>query len=238
MDSNDVFPGMNVNIYVNGFYMLGIIIGCLVLFGLAQYSSWIYVAILLIFMVGVWFLFNINWKRISKKSKNTKKHTNKSKEKSEVFHVSNNLFSYEDAQQVCKAYNGRLATYDDMVSAHKSGADWCTYGWSDDQNVFYPTQKSKYDKLKAIPGHEHDCGHPGVNGGYIEDKSILFGVNCYGKKPDPNADELALMSIAPSLPITQQDIEMENNLAYWKQNKSKLLLAPFNQSKWHSYNRI
>jgi hypothetical protein len=36
--------------------------------------------------------------------------------------------------------------------------------------------------LQKIKGHEHDCGRPGVNGGYIANPLVKFGVNCYGNK--------------------------------------------------------
>ena len=36
-----------------------------------------------------------------------------------------------------------------------------------DQMALYPTQKKTYNKLQTIKGHEHDCGRPGINGGYI-----------------------------------------------------------------------
>jgi hypothetical protein len=29
------------------------------------------------------------------------------------------------------------------------------------------------------------CGFPGINGGYFQNKNLLLGVNCYGKKPPP-----------------------------------------------------
>ena len=160
-------------------------------------------------------------------------------EEEEVFHIANKLFNYKDAQSVCKAYGGRLANYKDLEQSYKKGADWCTYGWSEDKNVFFPTQQTKYDKLSTIKGHEHDCGHPGINGGYIANDSYLFGVNCYGKKPEITDAEKILMSITPQLPIDPQDIDMENNISKWKKNKSKLLLMPFNTTDWNEpYVRI
>ena len=54
-----------------------------------------------------------------------------------------------------------------MEDAYEDGADWCSYGWSEDQMAFFPTQKEKWKKLQKIEGHKHDCGRPGINGGYI-----------------------------------------------------------------------
>ena len=38
-------------------------------------------------------------------------------------------------------------------------------------------------KLQKRKGHKHDCGRPGINGGYIGNTNIKYGVNCYGYKP-------------------------------------------------------
>jgi hypothetical protein len=48
--------------------------------------------------------------------------------KQEVFHVSDNKYNYEDAKAVCAAYDGRLATYNEINQAYNDGADWCGYG--------------------------------------------------------------------------------------------------------------
>merc|ERR1711991_738171 len=83
----------------------------------------------------------------------------------EVFNVSKNNYTYDEAKAICKAYGAKLATYNQIEDAYKSGAEWCNYGWSADQMAFYPTQKSTWKKLQKIKGHEHDCGRPGINGG-------------------------------------------------------------------------
>ena len=33
------------------------------------------------------------------------------------------------------------------------------------------------------PNRKDVCGLPGINGGYIDNPNIRFGVNCYGYKP-------------------------------------------------------
>ena len=38
--------------------------------------------------------------------------------KEEVFNISNNLYSYQDAKAVCKAMGSRLATYDEIEDAY------------------------------------------------------------------------------------------------------------------------
>ena len=60
---------------------------------------------------------------------------------SEVFNISNNKYTYEDAQAICKSYDASLATYDQIERAYNNGAEWCNYGWSDGQMILFPTQK-------------------------------------------------------------------------------------------------
>ena len=45
----------------------------------------------------------------------------------EVFNVSRNIYTYEDALPVCKALGAELATFEQVQEAHKQGADWCNY---------------------------------------------------------------------------------------------------------------
>uniref|UniRef100_A0AB39J763 Extracellular Link Domain-Containing Protein n=1 Tax=Florenciella sp. virus SA2 TaxID=3240092 RepID=A0AB39J763_9VIRU len=103
----------------------------------------------------------------------------------EVFHIPDNIFTYDEAKKVCEYYDARLANYDELERSYNNGSNWCSYGWSKDQLALFPTQKSLYNYLKTIPGHEHDCGRPGINGGFFKNKYLKFGVNCYGKKPKP-----------------------------------------------------
>jgi hypothetical protein len=160
-----------------------------------------------------------------KEVKEEKKCENK-KDDGEVFHIPRNKYSYNDAMDVCKRLNSRLATYDEVEDAYKNGANWCSYGWSDDQLALFPIQKSVYNDLKKINGHEHDCGRPGVNGGYISNKSSKFGINCYGKKPyitDKDKDFMDRYSYSPAISDASY-----NNM----EKVTDLLVAPFNKEKW------
>ena len=150
----------------------------------------------------------------------------------QVYHIPNNNYTYDDANAICKAYGNRLATYKEIDSAYDSGADWCSYGWSEDQMALYPTQYKKWTDLQKIQGHEHDCGRPGINGGYIANPNVKFGVNCYGYKPKINQLEADLMKNTSLYPLTQKDIDFENRIQYWKNKINNILIAPFNSSKW------
>ena len=48
----------------------------------------------------------------------------------EVFYVGDNTFTYDKAENVCKAFDAELATYSQIEQAYNAGAEWCGYGWS------------------------------------------------------------------------------------------------------------
>lgn len=152
--------------------------------------------------------------------------------KPQVFNIPENVYTYEDAKAICKAYDARLATYEEMEETYEGGGEWCNYGWSDDQMALFPTQTKTWDKLQKIKGHENDCGRPGVNGGYVANADMKFGVNCYGFKPDIKPKEQELMSTVPIYPKTEQDIAMENRVKYWKDKLDQVIVSPFNHNSW------
>jgi hypothetical protein len=80
------------------------------------------------------------------------------------------------------------------------------------------------------------CGRPGVNGGYIEDPSLQFGVNCYGIKPTPSPDELDKMNKNNVPNFALQDPITKAKLDYWKKNKNQFLnLNAFNYNQWSEH---
>lgn len=160
------------------------------------------------------------------------------KEKNEVFNVSNNLYSYHDAGALCKAMGSRLATYDEVEDAYTNGAEWSTYGWSEGQHAYFPTQKETWNKLQKIKGHENDLGRPGVNGGYFSNPNVRFGVNCYGVKPPMTDSEKALMDAKKDrvYPKTQEDQMLDAKVEFWKANKDKMIvLSGYNNEAWSRY---
>jgi hypothetical protein len=150
----------------------------------------------------------------------------------EVFNISNNKYTYNDAKSICSAYNSRLATYKEVEDSYNAGGEWCNYGWSDNQLALFPTQESSYNKLQKIKGHENDCGRPGVNGGFIDNAEIRFGVNCYGVKPKPSQKDEDLMKARQIYPKSPKDIDLEKKVDYWKTNLDKVTLSAFNHDKW------
>lgn len=158
--------------------------------------------------------------------------------KDQVFNVSNNYYTYDDAQAVCKAFDARLATYDEIESAYNNGAEWCNYGWSEGQMAFFPTQKNTWEKLQDNPLHKNSCGRPGINGGYFDNPHIKFGVNCFGKKPKPTDLEKKMMEATQDEPVpqTEEEIALDEKVKYYKENGDKLLqLSSFNKDKWSRY---
>jgi hypothetical protein len=150
----------------------------------------------------------------------------------EVFNVSRNIYTYHDAAAVCAALDSELATYDQVQTAYKQGGDWCNYGWIQGQMAVYPTQQDTYDKLqKGYPQYHNACGKPGVNGGYFDDPELLFGVNCYGKKPSKSAmDELNMSQVA--LPPTTEQIAFEKRVQKFRDEMDNTTVLPFNKNSW------
>jgi len=159
---------------------------------------------------------------------------NSGNQKEEVFNISNNLYTYDDARIVCNAYGARLATYDDIEKSYNDGGEWCNYGWSEDQMIYYPTQKATWNELQKYPDKKNNCGRPGINGGYIENPYVRFGVNCYGVKPKPTQKDLDFMDAQNHsiVPRTQEDIDLDKKVQFWKKNAHKININSFNGDKW------
>ena len=156
----------------------------------------------------------------------------------EVFNVSNNLYTYDDAQAICSAYDAKLASYDQVEDSYNNGGEWCNYGWSDGQMALFPTQKNTWDTLQKTDNHKNDCGRPGINGGVISNPYMKFGVNCYGKKPKASSGELAKMKSNQNkaYPKTIDDQVVDAKVKYWKENAAKMLsINSYNKDKWSEY---
>ena len=141
----------------------------------------------------------------------------------EVFYVSDNKFTYEEAQYVCKAYDAELATYLQVEQAYNNGAEWCGYGWSAGGLALFPTQQASWEARMADPDVKKRgmCGRPGVNGGYF-DPSMEFGANCYGIKPPKPANWKASK-------------ENDRLLGIFKDQVSKFVLDPYKKDTWSKY---
>lgn len=101
------------------------------------------------------------------------------KREDEVFAITDQLYSYEEAKEKCKAYDSELATYQQIVKYYNNDGYWGPYyAWSKN-GAFYPMQPCEFTKLRR---HGRMVGPPGVNGGKFR-KHLRFGASCYGIKP-------------------------------------------------------
>lgn len=150
----------------------------------------------------------------------------------EVYHIPGNHYTFENARALCGAYDGKLANIKQLQEAYEKGGEWCSYGWSEDQMALFPTQYKHWKRLQKIKGHENDCGRPGINGGYIDNPNIRFGVNCYGHRPKITALESEIMEATPDFPITRQQQKFDEKVKYWKDRLDDILVSPFNATNW------
>jgi hypothetical protein len=143
----------------------------------------------------------------------------------EVFYVSDNIFTYDQAPAVCKAYGAQLADYSQVESAYNSGAEWCGYGWTKGGLALFPTQYNtwKANQDEANVEKRTECGRPGINGGYF-DPLTKFGVNCYGVKP--------------SKPVGHQneiDKQLQRTVNMFKNKLKSFTVAGFAKKQWSEY---
>lgn len=125
----------------------------------------------------------------------------------QVYNIKGN-FTYEQANTICTEECGQLATINQLIDSYKKGAEWCNPSWSAEQNVLYPAQK----KASCMPNTL-----PGINGGKQE-KTKLYGANCYGSKPI-NKD------FKPKCPSKKK-----------RQCKAPLnSISPFNELQWSQF---
>ena len=149
----------------------------------------------------------------------------------QVFNVGNNIYTYEEAQKVCKVFDASLASYDQIESAYNDGGEWCNYGWSADQMAFFPTQKSTWNKLQYSEQTKNSCGRPGINGGYFSNPYIRFGANCYGVKParpkgwEPSSSNTLLQNANTTPPESDET----------KKLRQQAEINSFNTSEWSRY---
>ena len=126
--------------------------------------------LILIFSLILYFLLNIKYEKFYVHTPTT-------------INIDNNIFSYKEAEKVCKTFNSELASKEQVEKAHEEGANWCNYGWSKGGLALYPIQKEYYQELKnSDSGKKNQCGYPGVNGGKLN-PNLKLGINCYGIKP-------------------------------------------------------
>lgn len=171
----------------------------------------------------------------------------------EVYSSNRNIWTYDDAEAVCKAQNSELATYEQLVEAAENGANWCNLGWvksdtSDDSDPYkyahYPVQKSTFDKIKSQNSGRDACGktwnskYDGKDftiqgGGYNKNK--LLAVNCFGIKRDAKIDEISQMHQLGKGPSNAELEEKINDIKHLTDN---MTLVPYTNTQWSEYGSV
>lgn len=153
------------------------------------------------------------------------------KREPEVFHISDQIYPYDQAACKCAAYGAELATKSQVIDAYNEGANWGTYGWSAGQQAFYPVQKDAYFRClkRTDPERWYECRGPGVVGGRFK-KGVRFGVNCFGIRPEGH------VSIPkPTGPPTQEEVCMITGDYKSNHQLRGDDVSSFNRNKWSVY---
>lgn len=158
-------------------------------------------------------------------------------EKEEVFHVPNQIFTYEEAKLFCKQLGVRMANLNDLKRAYLKGASWMTLGWTDNQLGLYVLQPHN---VRRYP----EAGHVGINGGYFKDAKLRMGINCYGvkPKPDPKRLEIAysdLQEVDGAGPFGEDKKTVDAVADYMAQLKAgDIVISPWNNTRWSVSSKV
>ena len=145
----------------------------------------------------------------------------------QVFNIKENIYTLDDAPGVCGALGADVATINQLIDAHKGGADWCNVGWTKDGLAAYPIQYSTWKNLQDNdPGSRNICGVTGINL-VRNDPNLLYGVNCFGIKPEPKGNEKVKQVM-----LNDKQIAMNAKIAQFQKNINAIGVAPFNSSSW------
>jgi hypothetical protein len=172
------------------------------------------------------YLFSFKIDPCDKKSKDIVRTITREKE---VFHISDQIYTYEEAKCKCKNYGGRLATKTEMIKAYNEGANWCTYGWCEGGFAFFPVQSDYYEMLQLTSNQNKYCGTPGLNGG-VFDPNLRFGINCYGIKPKGT-----FIPVDTDILNEDKDLCELDNVKERVEAKGSDNITSFSNSKWSLY---
>lgn len=176
-------------------------------------------------------------KKDAKKEKDKKKPDGGKKE---VFLIYNK-FNYLEAKEICKLYDGRLATEQDLDDAFGHGANWCTWGWLDGEMIGYPVQQKFWSTIEKK--HKGYCGPTaGINKIKNIDPLKQYGITCYGIKPpksdrdkelemvlDEMTEENSLQSEIEKCKQSKRDADKKK----WIESQQKnIRIVEFNQTQW------
>jgi hypothetical protein len=145
----------------------------------------------------------------------------------QVFNIKQNVYTLGDAPGVCGALGAEVASVNQLIDAHKQGADWCNVGWTKDGLAAYPIQYSTWKTLQDNePSKRNICGSPGINLAR-NDPNLLYGVNCFGVKPEPKGNEIVKETI-----ISDKQNSLNASIANFQKNINAIGVLPFNDNSW------
>ncbi len=161
-------------------------------------------------------------------------------DKKEVFLIYNK-YTYDEAKEICKLYNGRLANEADLDKAFNNGANWCNWGWLEGKKIAYPVQEKYWEQVEKV--HKGHCGPTaGINKLSNIEPSKKYSVNCYGIKPRKSKKDLLLDE---DLLKSKNMNKLEDRIKKCKLNKKEkaakkwaseqrknLRIVSFNKYKW------
>lgn len=146
----------------------------------------------------------------------------------QVFNIKQNKFTLSDAPAVCKLFGADVATIEQLQDAHAQGADWCNVGWTKEGLAAFPIQQSTWETLQqnSDPNARTQCGVPGINL-VNNNPNMMYGVNCYGIKPQPRGEEKVMQKIQSDADLLEQQ-----KLSKLRKEIDNINVMPFNQETW------
>jgi len=145
----------------------------------------------------------------------------------QVFNIKQNIYTLDDAAGVCGALGADVASINQLIDAHKNGADWCNVGWTSDGLAAYPIQYSTWKTLQDNePNKRNICGDTGINLAR-NDPNLLYGVNCFGIKPEPKGNEKVRETV-----ISDKQAALNAKIAQFRKNINAIGVGPFNNDAW------
>lgn len=109
----------------------------------------------------------------------------------QVYHIFNNIYTFDEAGKECAKRGGRLATKSQLTDAYKQGAGWCSWGWTANGHAYMPNRDTQCNKQKGV-----------LDGSNI-DSALRLGVNCFGVPRTPPPGAAATPPPPPPPPFTK-----------------------------------
>jgi len=152
---------------------------------------------------------------------------NRANGRKQVFNLKKNIFSLDDTEAACGIFGADVASIDQLIEAHKQGADWCNVGWTKDGIAAFPIQMDTWKKTQENKGtRRNECGSYGINVAR-SDPHLLYGVNCYGTKPSPRGNEKIKHSY-----MSDKERQKLLKMDEFKKNINDIPIMPFSEEKW------